>query len=105
GILVFGLIGSAGCAEPALVVSLVNGAVAFWRLRFRSAAPQFTDAFIVKRLSGPHEDIVAAVFSIKSKLGSHLLEVADDIIGLFFGRASSTLSSALDVDAVLVGSG
>ena len=59
----------------------------------------------MKRLGGAHEDVVAAVFGIQTKLARHLLEIADDVIGLFFRRASGFLCRALDVDAVFVSAG
>src|SRR5437588_8923587 len=59
----------------------------------------------MKRLRRTHEDVITAVFGIEPKRRRHLLEIADDIIGLFFWRAIVALRGALDVDPVLVGAG
>ncbi len=59
----------------------------------------------MKRLRRAHEDVVTTVFSVEPKRGSHLLEIADNVISLFFRRAIITLRCALDVDPVLIGAG
>ncbi len=86
-------------------MALVDRVVAAWGLVARDASPQFTHALVVKRLGGAHEDVVAAVCGVETKLARHLLVVTDDVIRLFFRRASGLLSRALDIDAVLVSAG
>src|SRR3989442_1546318 len=87
-ILVLGLVGCTGGAKPPLVMSLVDRVVAFRRLRLCRAAPEFTDTLVVKRLASAHEHVVAAVVGVQAKLGSHLFEITDHVIRLFFWRAA-----------------
>src|SRR5260370_1432955 len=56
----------------------------------------------MKRLSRTHENIVTAMRGVETKGRRHLLEIVNDIISLFFGRAMVPLRGAFDVDAVLV---
>src|SRR2546422_328407 len=104
-ILVFRLVGSAGRAKPAFVMAFVQSVAPFRSLGLRHAPPELTHAFVMKRLRGAHEDVVTTVFSIETKRRGHLLEIADDVIGLFFGSAIMALGGALDVNPVLVGAG
>jgi len=59
----------------------------------------------VKRFSRAHEDVVAAMLGIQTKLRRHLLEVIDDVVRLFFGRAAGAFGCPLDVDTVLISAG
>src|SRR5438477_10469799 len=59
----------------------------------------------MKWISRAHEDVIAAVGGIQPKRIGHLLEIADDVIGLLLRRAIVLLRRALDIDAVLVGAG
>ena len=104
-VFVFGFVARTGSAKPAFVVALVERVVAFRRFRFRHAAPQLTDTFVVKRLCGAHEDVETTVRGVEAKGGGHPLEITNDVISLFFRGAIISLGGALDVDAVLVGSG
>src|SRR5437588_8426647 len=104
-IFVFRLVGSASRAKPAFVVAFVQGVAPLRSLRLSHAPPELTDSFAMKRLRRTHEDVITAVFGIEPKRRRHLLEIADDIIGLFFRRAIVALRGALDVDPVLVGTG
>src|SRR5205085_8023105 len=72
------------------------------RYVLRRAPPERLDAFFMKRIGRAHEDVVAAVFRVQSKLGSHLLEIADNVIGLLLRRAPITRRGTLYVDSVLV---
>ena len=105
GILVLGLVGRAGSAKPALVMSLINRVVSFRRFRSGCAPPKFADALIVKGLAGAHEHVVPAVLAVQAKFGCHLFEIADYVIGLFFGRAVRPLGGAFLCYSVLIGAG
>src|SRR5437588_2932699 len=98
-IFVFRLVGRASRTKPAFVVALVQGIAPFRSLRLRHPTPELTHAFVMKRLRGAHEDVVTAVFGIEPKRSSHLLEIADNIIGLFLGRAIIALRGTFDVYA------
>src|SRR5881396_4154632 len=104
-IFVFCLVGSASRAKPAFVVAFVQGIAPFRSLGLRHSPPEFTHSFVMKRLSRAHEDVVTAMLCVQTKRGCHLLEIADDIIGLFLWRAIVALRGALDVNRVLVGAG
>src|SRR5215213_5535217 len=104
-ILVFGFVFGTGGAEPTFVVTFVDGIVATRCFVARDSSPEFTNPLVVKRLGSAHEDVVAAVCSVETKLARHLFVVTDDVIRLFLRRAAGFLGGALDVDAVLVSSG
>src|SRR5262249_10346190 len=104
-ILVFGFVFGTRRAEPAFVMAFVDRVVTLRGLCFRDSAPELTHAFIVKRISGAHEDVVAAMFGIQTKLARHPREIADDVISLLFGCAPRFLCRTLDIDAVFVGAG
>src|SRR2546423_14216950 len=101
-ILVFRLVLSAWRAEPSFVEPLVDSFTPFRCAASCCATPQLLNALLVKRVGRAHEDVVTAMFSIQPELCRHLLEIADNIIGLLLWRSSITRSSALYVDAVLV---
>src|SRR5687767_14500542 len=105
GVFVFGFVCRAWRAEPALVKALVNALVSFRRLVFRDLAPEMLDAFVMKRLRGPHENIVSAAFRIESEIREHSFQLTRDIVSLSLRRAALALGSALYVDAVFVGAG
>src|SRR3989442_5729231 len=104
-IFIFCLVGSASRAKPAFVVAFVQGIAPFRSLGLRHSPPEFTHSFVMKRLSRAHEDVIATMLCVQTKRGGHLLEIADDVIGLFFGSAIMALGGALDVYPVLVGAG
>src|SRR5437762_13612872 len=104
-IFVFCLVGSASRAEPAFVVAFVQGVAPFRSLGLRHSPPEFTHSFIMKRLRRAHENVVTTVFSIETKRGCHLLEIADDIIGLLLWRAIVALRGGRDGNPVFVGPG
>src|SRR5205807_4845577 len=104
-VLVLSLVCRARCAEPAFVMTLVKRVVPFRSFRFRDPSPEFADTLVMKRLGRAHEDVVTAVSGIQAECGSHLLEILDNVISLFFRGAIVSLRCALDVDAVLVGAG
>src|SRR2546422_10702484 len=83
-IFVFRLVSSASRAKPAFIVAFVQGIAPFRSLRLRHPPPELTHSFVMKRLRRAHEDVVTAVLSVEPKRGGHLLEIADDIIGLVF---------------------
>src|SRR6185436_18599389 len=87
------------------VVTLVNRVVALWSLCVRDSTPELADAFVMKRLGGAHEDIVATVRSVEGKLTRHLVVITNDVVGLLFRCTAGFLRSAFDVDAVFVGAG
>src|SRR5689334_3338625 len=104
-VFVFSLVLGAGCAKPTFVVSLIDRIVTLWCLRTRTPAPELADSFVVKRLSGPHEDVVSTVVSVEPKRRGHFFEVTDNVIRLFFWSASGFFRRAFDVNPVFVGSG
>src|SRR5690349_14610912 len=104
-VLVFGLIFGARRTKPSFVVSLVDRLVSLWCLGPRTPAPELADTLVVKRLSSSHKDVVSTVSRIEPKSGGHLFEVTDNVVGLFFWRASRFLCRAFDIDAVFVGPG
>src|SRR5437879_5584366 len=104
-IFVFRLVGSASSAKPAFIVAFVQGLAPFRSLCLRYPTPELTYSCVMKRLRRAHEDVVTAVFSIEPKRRRHLLEIADNIIGLFFRRAIIALRCALDIYAMLIGTG
>src|ERR1041385_5088652 len=104
-ILVLGFVFGTRGTEPPFVMALVDSVVAAWRFCFSDAAPELTDALVVKRLGGAHKDVVTAVCGVETKLARHLLVVTDDVIRLLLRRAAGLLGGALDVDAVLVSAG
>src|SRR2546423_4241758 len=59
----------------------------------------------MKWISSAHEDVMAAMGCIQPKRVCHLLEIADDVIGLFLRSAIVLLRGALNIDAVFVGAG
>jgi hypothetical protein len=59
----------------------------------------------VKRLGGPHEDVVSTVGGVEPKRRGHFFEVTNNVIRLFFWSASGFFRRALDVNTVFVGSG
>ena len=59
----------------------------------------------MERLSRAHENVIAAMCRVEPKGRSHLLEIINDVVSLFFWRAIVSLRGALDVDAMLVGAG
>src|SRR5947207_11805533 len=59
----------------------------------------------MKRVSRAHEDVITAMLRVQTKRGCHLLEIADNIIGLFFRRTIIALRCALDIYAMLIGTG
>ncbi len=60
------------------------------------------DAFVVKRLGRPHENVVAAIFGIESEIVKHPFQFAGNMIDLFLRRSAVFFGRTLDVDAVLV---
>src|SRR5436309_273263 len=104
-IFVFRLVSSAGRAKPAFVMAFVQSVAPFRSLRLCHAPPELTHSFVMKRLRRAHENVITTMFSIETKRGCHLLEIADDIIGLFLWRAIVALRGALDVNPVFVGAG
>src|SRR6185503_2530654 len=105
GILIFCFVRGARRAKPAFVVTLEDRFAALGGFGARDFAPKLTDAFRVKRSSGSHEDVVAAVRGVERKLRRHPLVVIDYVISLLLRCSSGAFSRALDVYAVLVGSG
>src|SRR5205085_12395148 len=101
-ILVFRLVLSAWRAEPSFVETLVDSFTPFRCAAARSTPPQLLNALLVKRVGRAHEDVVAAVLCVQPELCCHLLEIADNIIGLLLRRAPITRRSTLYVDAVLI---
>src|SRR6185503_3241568 len=83
----------------------VNRVVALRGFCFRDTTPEFAHTLIMKGLGGAHEDVVAAVCGIETKLARHLREITDDVISLLLRRASGFLRGAFDVDTVFVGTG
>src|SRR4029078_11875478 len=104
-ILVFRFVFGTRGAEPAFVMSLVDRVVTFLCCGLSDSSPELPDTLVVKRLTRAHEDVVTAVCGVETKLGRHLLVVADDVIHLFLRRAAALRGGALDVDAVFVSSG
>src|SRR2546429_7572167 len=104
-IFVFCLVGSASRAKPAFVVALVQGIAPFRSLRLRHAPPELTHSLVVKCFRRAHENVIATVSSIEPKRRRHLLEIAANIIGLFFRRAICTLGRPLDIYAMFIGAG
>jgi len=105
GIFVFSLVLGAGRAKPALVMAFVKRVITFWSFGFRDAAPKFTDALVMKGLSGAHEDVETAVRRVQAESRGHLCEVVDDKVRLFLRRAVVALGGPLDIDSVFVGAG
>ena len=56
----------------------------------------------MKRVSRAHEDVITAIRCVQTERGGHLSEIADYVVGLFFGSAIVSLRRALDIDAVFV---
>src|SRR5882724_1693888 len=104
-IFILRLVSGARRAKPTFVVTFVNRVAALRRLRPGCAPPQFTDALGMKWLGGAHEDVIAAVRRIQAEGCGHLLEIADDVIGLFLRSAIVEFGRALNVYAVFVGAG
>src|SRR5882724_10560545 len=104
-IFIFGFVGRTGGAKPTLVVPPIERLTAFGSLRFRDAGPELADPFVMKRLAGAHQDIVATVLGVETKRGRHLFEVVDYIVSLLLWRAVISLRRALNIYSVLVSSG
>src|ERR1041385_3470280 len=104
-VLVFSLVLGAGRTKPPFVVSLVDRIVTLWRLRTCTSSPELADSFVVKRLGGPHEDVVSTVGRIEPECSGHFFEVTNNVIRLFFWSASGFFRRAFDVNSVFVGSG
>src|ERR1043166_5402289 len=104
-VLVFSLVLGAGRTKPAFVVPLVDRIVTLWRPGARAPAPELADSFVVKRLGGPHEDVVPPGGSVEPERRGHFFEVTNNVIRLFFWSASGFFRRAFDVNSVFIGAG
>src|SRR6266404_9389579 len=104
-VLVFSLVRRTRCAKPAFVMAFVERVISFGTFRLRDPSPEFADTLVMKWLGRAHEDVVTAVCGIQAECGSHLPEIIDNVVSLFFRRAIVSLRRAFDVDAVLVSAG
>src|SRR5688572_2407463 len=84
-VLLFRLICSAGSAEPAFIVTFVDGLAPFWSLPVFDPPPQLAHALIVERFGGAHKDIVAAMYRVEAEGAEGLLELAHNPVCIFLG--------------------
>src|SRR5688572_19962801 len=101
-VLLFRLVRSARSAEPAFIVTFVDGLAPLWRLSLFDLPPQLAHALIVKRFGGAHEDIVTAMFLVEAEGAKGLLELGHNPVGIFLWCDAAPLGKALDVYPVFV---